>query len=265
MLHQYTNVYSVRFLIYFIAMASNVSPSLSEDISSGTDLSNFLTKDEEQLDTTNWTPAKCKKLQHIKEFHEEYQHVFGKKASIWTIMRNRISHTNPPMPESVCREEMQSATHDNEVVIEYITDMQGRKIKKLKPLLIKSKPDREYTHQTHSDDDLPKIPEEHFTQEREITIASYSEIISSESSSEERTLTAKTENTTSSMEDHIEDGSCMKENNTTEIDKLCMKENNVTEIESVLHPIASSLQHAAEGYLSWPPVYINKNHVNCHK
>ena len=154
------------------------------------------------------------------------------------------------MPESVCREEMQSATHDNDVVIEYITDLQGRKIKKLKPLLIKSEPDREYTHHIHSDDDLPKIPEEYFTQEREITIASYSETISSESSSEERTLTAETENTTSSMEDHIEDGSCIRENNTKGIENSCMKENNVTEIETALHQIATSLQHAAKGYLS---------------
>ena len=67
------------FLVYFIAMASNVNPSLSEDNSSGMDLSNFLTEDEEWLDTTNWTPAKRKKLQHMKEFHEEYQCVFGKK------------------------------------------------------------------------------------------------------------------------------------------------------------------------------------------
>ena len=173
----------------------------------------------------------------MKEFHEEYQCVFGKKASIWIIMKNRISHMNPPMPESVCREEMQSATHDNDVVIEYITDAQGRKIKKLKPFLIKSEPDREYTHHIHSDDDLPKIPEDNFTQEREITIASYSETISSESSSEERTLTAETENTTSNMEDHIEDSSCMKKN-------------NVPVIETALHQIATSLQHAAKGYLS---------------
>ena len=159
-------------------MASNVNSSPSGDNSSGTDLSNFLTEDEEQIDTTNWTLTKHKKLQHMKEFHEEYQHVFGEKASIRTIMKNRISHMNPPMPESFGKEEMQSATHDNDVVIEYITDVQGRKIKKLKPLLIKSEPDREYTHHIHSDDNLPKIPEDHFTQEREITIASYSETIS---------------------------------------------------------------------------------------
>ena len=152
-------------------------------------------------------------------------------------MKNRITHMNPPVPDSVCREEMQNATLDNDVVIEYITDAQGRKIKKLKPLLIKSKPDREYTHHIHSDDELPKIPKDTFTQKREITIDSYSETISSESSSEERTLTAETENTTSSMEDHIEDSSCIKEN-------------NVTEIETALHRIANSLQSAAKGYLS---------------
>ena len=41
---------------------------------------------------------------------------------------------------------MQSAHLDsNEVITEYITDAHGNKIKKLKPMLIKSEPDREYT------------------------------------------------------------------------------------------------------------------------
>ena len=216
------------FTIYFIAMASNSIPSSPEDNTSGTDLSNIHTEEEEQIDTADWTPAKCKKLQHMVEFHEEYQCVFGEKASICTIMKNRITHMNPPMPDSVCREEMQNATLDNDVIIEYIMDAQGKKVKKLKPLLIKSEPDREYTHHVQSDDNLPKIPEDNFTQKREITIDSYSETISSESSSEERTLTAKMENTTSSMEDHIADSSCIKEN-------------NVTEIETSLHQIAASL------------------------
>ena len=157
---------------------------------------------------------------------------------------------NPPMPESICREEMQSATQDNDVIIEYITDAQGRKIKKLKPILIKSEPDREYTHHIHSDNDLPRIPEDRFTQEREITITSYSETISSESSSEERTLTAETEHTTSSMEDQIEEGSCIKENDMTENNNPCTKGNHATEIESALHQIATSLHHAADGYLA---------------
>ena len=141
------------------------------------------------------------------------------------------------MPDSVCREEMQNAIPDNDVIVKFIMDAQGRKVKKLKPLLIKSEPDREYIHHIHSDDDLPKIPEDNFTQKREITIDSYSESISSESSSEERTLTAEMEKTMSSKEDHIEDSSCIKEN-------------NVTEIETLLHQIATSLQSAAEGYLS---------------
>ena len=62
-------------------MASNDNLSLSEDNSSGTNLSDILTENKE-IDTTNWTPAKHKKLQHMKEFHEEYQQVFGEKASI---------------------------------------------------------------------------------------------------------------------------------------------------------------------------------------
>ena len=69
----------------------------------------------------------------MTEFHEEYQHVFGEKASIQTIMKRRISHMNSPMPKSVCEEEMQSAYLDtNEVIIEYITGAHGNKIKKLK-------------------------------------------------------------------------------------------------------------------------------------
>ena len=164
---------------------------------------------------------------------------FGKKNYNKKL---NFSH-EPPLPESICREEMQSATQDNDVVIEYITDMQGRKIKKLKPILVKSEPDREYTHHIHSDNDLPNIPEDCFTQEREITIASYSETISSESSSEEKTLSAETENTTSSMKDHIEDGSCIRENDITENENSCTKGNNVTEIESALHQIATSLHH----------------------
>ena len=65
---------------------------------------------------------------------------------------------NPPMPDSVCKEEMQTATMENDVIIEYITDAQGRKVKKLKPLLIKTEPDREYIQHIHSDDNLPDVP-----------------------------------------------------------------------------------------------------------
>ena len=91
------------------------------------------TEDEKHIDTTNWTPAKWKKLQHMTKFHEEYQWIFGERALIRTIMKKRISHMNPPMPDSVCTEEMQNTTIENDVIIEYITDAQGRKVKKLKP------------------------------------------------------------------------------------------------------------------------------------
>ena len=87
-------------------MAFVSNPSSSEDNSSGTDLSNINMEDEEHIDTTDWMPAKWKKLQYMAKFHEEYQHVFGDKASLCTIMKNRISHMNPPMPDSVCKEEM---------------------------------------------------------------------------------------------------------------------------------------------------------------
>ena len=157
---------------------------------------------------------------------------------------------NPPMPESICREEMQSATQDNEVVIEFITDAQGKRIKKLTPILVKTEPDREYTQHFYSDGEAPKIPEEHFNQEREVTIASYSETISSESSSEDRTLTAETENTSSSMEDHIEDGTHITDNDTITNERIYTKDDNVSKIESALYQIATSLQQAAEGYIS---------------
>ena len=171
------------------------------------------------------------------EFYEEYQCVFREKASIHTIMKNRISHMNPPMLDSVCKEEMQSATVDHDVIVEYITDAQGRKVKKLKPLLIKSEPDTEYIQHIHSDDNLPNIPEDNFLQKRDVTVGSYSETISSETSSEEGTVTANSENSMSSMEDNIEEGSNIKEN-------------NATEIENALHQIAVSLRGAAKGYMS---------------
>ena len=174
-----------------MAFVSNASPSEDNQSSLGTDLNIVDTEDEMHIDTTNWTPAKRKKLQHMTVFHEEYQCIFGEKASIHTIMKRRISHMNPPMSESVCKEEMQSATRDtNDVIIEYITDAQGRRIKKLKPLLIKTEPDREYIQHIHSDNNLPDVPEDNFMQKREVTVDSYSETISSDSSSDDNTITA---------------------------------------------------------------------------
>ena len=227
-------------------MASVSNPSSSEDnqSSTGTDLSIINTEDEKHIDMTNWTPTKWKKLQHMAEFHEEYQQIFGEKASICTIMKQRMSHMNPPMPDSVCKEEMQSTTIENDVIIEYITDTQGRRIKKLKPLLIKTEPDREYIQHIHSDDNLPNMPEDNFMQKREVTVDSYSETISSVSSSDDNTITADPEDSTSSMED-----------------KSCEWETNSKEIETSLHWIASGLRKAAEGYMALAS-YISKLNPN---
>ena len=69
--------------------------------------------------------------------------MFGDQASFHTIIRKRIAHMNPPIPQSVCEEEMQDARLDTkEVIIEYITDTHDNKVKKLKPLLIKSEPNK---------------------------------------------------------------------------------------------------------------------------
>ena len=157
------------------------------------------------------------------------------KASIHTIMKRRISHMNPPIPRSICEEEMQNANLDtNEVIIKYITDAQGNKVKKLKPLFIKSEPDREYVHHIHSDDILPAVPEENFIQKREVTVDSYSETVSSDVSSDNRTITTDSDSSaTSSFEE-----------------TPCKWETDSKGIEATLHQIASGLQSAAEGYLT---------------
>ena len=43
---------------------------------------------------------------------------------------------NPPIPKSICEKEMQNANLDtNEVIIEYMTDAHGNKIKKIKTFI----------------------------------------------------------------------------------------------------------------------------------
>ena len=64
--------------------------------SSGTDLEEVNTEDEMNTDTSKWSKTEKKKLQHMTEFHTEYQRVFGKKASLRTIIKKRITHMNPP-------------------------------------------------------------------------------------------------------------------------------------------------------------------------
>ena len=93
-----------------IVLASTPSGTDEEDkIGYETDLSAEDTDIEINTDTSTWSAADKKKLQHMTEFHKEYQHVFGEGASIRTIMKRRISHMNPPMPKAVCEEEMQNA------------------------------------------------------------------------------------------------------------------------------------------------------------
>ena len=106
MMHQNINqlldifLKSLYFILIFcpIAMAfvSNPSPSEDSQSSSGTDLNIINTEDEVHIDTTNWTPAKRKKLQHMTEFHEDYQQIFGEKASIHTIMKKENFTYEPP-------------------------------------------------------------------------------------------------------------------------------------------------------------------------
>ena len=170
----------------------------------------------------------------MTEFHQEYQRVFGNRASLHTIIRKCMAHMNPPIPSSVCKEEMQDA-ESNEVIIEYITDSKGNKVKKLKPLFIKSKPNKTYVYHILSDDELPSMPEEKFNQKQEITIRSYSEsILSDDEASDDRTITAESD---SSEAQEFEDTPYQVE----------MK---ATDIEATLNQIASGLQSAANGYLA---------------
>ena len=221
-----------------MATVSNASPiTASEDSQNNleTDLSVDNMEDEMHTDISNWTLAERKRLQHMTEFHEEYQWVFGEKVSICTIMIRRISHINPPIPKSVCEEEMQNANlGTNDVIIEYITDAQGNKVKNLKSLLIKSEPDREYVHHIHSDDNLPAVPEDNFIQKRKVTVDSYSKTISSNVSSDDSTITADSDSSAASSFEETP----------------CRLEMDSKGIEATLHQIASGLQSATEGYLT---------------
>ena len=233
-----------NIIFYSIAMAtiSNTSPiTTSEDSQNNleTDLNKNM-EDEMQTYNSNWTLAEKKRLQHMTDFHTEYQQISGEKASLHTIMKRRISHINPPIPKFVCEEEMQNASLDtNEVIVEYITDAQGNKIKKLKPLLIKTEPEREYIQHIHSDDNLPAVPEDNFIQKREVTIDSYSETISSNLSSSDSTITADSDSlATSSFEE-----------------TPCKLNRDTKGIETTLHQIASGLQSATRNCPDTPSSY----------
>ena len=85
----------------FLSCASPITSSEDSQTSLETDLNINNTEDEIHTDTSNWTLAKRKKLQHMTELHEEYQQIFGEKVSICTIMKRTILHMNPPIPDSM--------------------------------------------------------------------------------------------------------------------------------------------------------------------
>ena len=60
-------------------MASQITTSKDNRTDSDTDLSIVNTGDEMHTDISTWTPVERKKLQHMTEFHDEYQCLFGEK------------------------------------------------------------------------------------------------------------------------------------------------------------------------------------------
>ena len=67
-----------------IPTTSQITTSTDEDnrTDSDTDLSAENIEDELHVDTSTWNSVDNKKLQHMTEFHEEHQCVFGEVASI---------------------------------------------------------------------------------------------------------------------------------------------------------------------------------------
>ena len=144
---------------------------------------------------------------------------------------------NLPMPKTVCKEEIQNANLDNnEVIIEYITNAQGNKIKKLKTNIC---------HVWTGIENTPYMWTVMITfllsqkktslGRRKRMIDSHSESISSDDDpSEERTITADSNSSAAAV---------FKET-------PCGWEADLKGSEATLHQIASSLQSAAEGYLA---------------
>ena len=84
--HNTTNVYH----LYCIVM---------EKETSSTDLEEINTDDERSTDISTWSDKKRKKLQHMTEFHQEYQKVFGNRAVTMYYYKKKnfsyeSSHTN---------------------------------------------------------------------------------------------------------------------------------------------------------------------------
>ena len=110
-------------------------------------------------------------------------------------------------------------------------------MKKLKPLLIKSEPDREYTQNIPSDDNLPAVPKENFIQKREVTIDSYNETISS---NDDTTITAESDSSaTSSFEE-----------------TPCKWESDSKGIKATLHQIALGTSKCSRGISNFGIPYM---------
>ena len=58
-----------------------------EEETASTDLEETNTDDEKMTDISKWSNKERKKLQHMTEFHQEYQKVFGDRASLHTIIK----------------------------------------------------------------------------------------------------------------------------------------------------------------------------------
>ena len=156
---------------------------------------------------------------------------------------------NPPIPSSVCKEEMQDA-ESNEVIVEFITDSKGNRVKRLKPLFIKSEPNKTYIQHVRSDDELPSVPDENFNQKCEIAIDSYSESVSSDDeASDDRTITADSDSSEAQEFEDIQ----------------YPIETKATDIEATLNQIVSGLQSAANGYLTLASHLPNLSPMNYHK
>ena len=56
-----------------VPIALPITTSEDSPTNSDTDLSIINTEDEVHMDLSNYTPAERKRLQHMTEFHEEYQ------------------------------------------------------------------------------------------------------------------------------------------------------------------------------------------------
>ena len=83
---------NLRHFLFNIVMATvpiapEITTSKDNRTDSETDLSIVNTEDEMHTNLSAWSPAERKKLQHMTEFHEEYQCIFSEKASICTIMK----------------------------------------------------------------------------------------------------------------------------------------------------------------------------------